>query len=82
MSGSASDDIQLYIESNARHALRTGNVTVTYTNGVTYTTRVDQSNEKPDFNLQRSYAVGWSFDVRTYMDSRGLKEQIFNTQKI
>lgn len=82
MSGSASDDILLYVESNAHQTLRTGEVKVAYDDGITRTTRVDQSNEAPAFSLQRSYAVGWSFDVRTYMDSRGLKEQIFNTQKI
>jgi hypothetical protein len=80
--GAASDNINLYVESNASKATRSGNVTISYANGKTRNVKVSQTDEQPVFNLQRSYAVGWSFDVRTYMDSRGLREQIFNTEKL
>ena len=80
--GAASDNINLYVESNASKATRSGNVTISYANGKTRNVKVSQTDEQPAFNLQRSYAVGWSFDVRTYMDSRGLREQVFNTEKL
>ncbi len=79
--GDVTDDIKLYVESNS-FAERNGVVIVKYSNGKTISTRVSQSTEQTKMSLQRAYAVGWSFDVRTYMDSRGLREQVFNTQKI
>lgn len=77
--GTSSDDIRLYFESNSQVPLRQGNITVRYANGKTHTTRASQ-DDKPD--MRRSYAVGWGFDVRTYNDSRGLRDQIFNLQNI
>mgnify|MGYP002855289884 CR=1 FL=1 len=80
--GAAGDDIKVYVESNSGASLRQGDITIAYQNGKMATTRAEQSNSQPTFNLQRSFAVGWSFDVRTYNDSRGLRDQVFNTQKI
>ena len=77
--GTPSDDIRLYFESNTRTPLRQGDIIVRYANGKTHTTRASQDDE-PD--MRRSYAVGWGFDVRTYNDSRGLRDQIFNLQHI
>ena len=77
--GTSSDDIKLYFESNNRTPLRQGDIIVRYANGTTHATRASQDN-KPD--MRRSYAVGWGFDVRTYNDSRGLRDQIFNLQRI
>ena len=81
-SGTNGNQIQLYVESNTRTPLRKGSVTIKYANGVTRSTRVEQTNETSDFSLQRSYAAGWSFDIRTYNDIRGVRQQIFNTQKL
>lgn len=80
--GTKSSQIQLYVESNTRTPLRKGSVTIKYANGVTRSTRVEQTNEASAFSAQRSYAAGWSFDIRTYYDMRGLREQIFNIQKL
>lgn len=80
--GNVSDAIQLYVESNSRVPLRSGIVNVTYSNGVTKSTTVKQTNEQTETGLQRAYAAGWGFDATSYMDSRGLKDQIFNTQKV
>ncbi len=77
--GTSSDDIRLYFESNTRTPVRQGDIIVRYANGTTYTTRASQ-DDKPD--MRRSYAVGWGFDIRTYNDSRGLRDQIFNIQRI
>lgn len=79
--GDVQDDIELYVESNSLSG-RAGVVAVKYANGKTVSTRVSQSAGQTEASLQRSYAVGWGFDVTTYMDSRGLKDQIFNTQKV
>ena len=79
--GSIEDAIELYVESNNNSA-REGVVAVEYSNGRTVSTRVSQSTRQTEVSLQRSYAVGWGFDVTTYMDSRGLMDQIFNTQKV
>ena len=81
-SGSATSDIQLYVESNGLAPLRQGNIVVEYANGKKRITRAEQNNNQSGWSIQRSYAVGWSFDVRTYDDSRGLRQQIFNTQKM
>ena len=81
-SGSADSDIQLYVESNRLTPLREGNVTIKYANGRSRITRVDQSNKASSISAQRSYAAGWSFDIRTYNDIRGVRDQIFNTQKL
>lgn len=77
--GTASDSIRLYVESNGRTPLRQGNITVRYANGQTHTTRATQNNL---VYMRRSFATGWGFDVRTYSDSRGLRDQIFNIQRI
>jgi hypothetical protein len=61
---------------------RTGEITVEYSNGVTKSTTVQQNTSQPHSSLQKSYAVGWGIDITTYMDSRGLKDQIFNTQRV
>ena len=79
--GSSSDDIKLYFESNNRVPLRQGDITIRYANGKTHTTRAAQ-NDQPSQDMRRSYAVGWGFDIRTYNDSRGLRDQIFNLQRI
>lgn len=79
--GGAQDAIELYVESNSLSG-REGVVAVKYANGKTVSTVVSQSASSQGASLQRSYAVGWGFDVTTYMDSRGLKDQIFNTQKV
>ena len=81
-SGTATDAIKVYVESNSLTPLREGDIKVVYTNGVTRSVTTRQSDEQPEWSLQRSYAVGWSFDIRTYNDSRGLRDQVFNTQKI
>lgn len=80
-SGGVQDTIKVYVESNSC-ANRDGVISIEYSNGETVSTRVTQTTEQSETSLQRAYAVGWSFDVRTYMDSRGLREQVFNTQKI
>ncbi len=82
MSGSADSDIQLYVESNRLTPLREGNVTIKYANGRSRITRVDQTNKASSISAQRSYAAGWGFDIRTYNDIRGVRDQIFNTQKL
>lgn len=81
-SGTNANKIQLYVESNVITPVRKGSVTIKYANGVTHTTRVAQTNDASSFSLQRSYAAGWSFDIRTYNDIRGVRQQIFNTQKL
>lgn len=81
-SGLASDTIRIYVESNHRLPLRTGDIIVRYANGKTRTTRAEQDNTQSQPNLQRSFAVGWGFDVRTYNDSRGLRDQLFSIQRI
>lgn len=80
-SGGVQDTIKVYVESNS-FANRDGVVSIKYSNGETISTRVTQTTEQSETSLERAYAVGWSFDVRTYMDSRGLREQVFNTKKI
>ncbi len=80
-SGEASDKIEIYVESNSCES-RAGEVTIEYANGVTRSTAVQQNTTQEGLSLQKSYAVGWGIDITTYMDSRGLKDQIFNTQKI
>lgn len=80
--GSANDAIRIYVESNRRYPMRTGNITVSYANGETHVTRADQNDEQPGIDMRRSYAAGWGFDVRTYNDSRGLRDQIFNLQRL
>ena len=80
-SGGVQDTIKVYVESNS-FANRDGVVSIEYSNGETISTRVTQTTEQSETSLQKAYAVGWSFDVRTYMDSRGLREQVFNSQKI
>lgn len=80
--GSAADKIEVYVESNSRTPLRDGDITVRYQNGTTRSVSTRQSDENTSWSIHRSYAVGWSFDIRTYNDSRGLRQQIFNTQKM
>lgn len=80
--GKADDDIRLYFESNGQTPLRQGDIIVRYSNGRTHTTRAEQNDQKPVYDMRRSYAVGWGFDIRTYNDSRGLRDQIFNLQRI
>jgi hypothetical protein len=80
-SGDVSDNIEIYVESNSS-GNRTGEITVEYSNGVTKSTTVQQNTSQPHSSLQKSYAVGWGIDITTYMDSRGLKDQIFNTQRV
>lgn len=82
VAGTTADDIRLYVESNSRKPLRTGQVTIVYNSGVTRAVEVAQSNEQPFNNMDRNNAVGWGFDVRTYKDSRGLRDQIFNIKKL
>lgn len=79
--GGVSDDIELYVESNGS-VERKGVVTVEYSNGVIINTTVLQSTDQDTPSIQRAYAVGWGFDVTSYMDSRGIKDQIFNNQKV
>ena len=81
-SGSADADIQIYVESSSLNPLRQGSIDIAYANGVTRSTRIMQTNEASEVYLQRSYAAGWSFDIRTYNDIRGVRQQIFNTQKL
>lgn len=80
-SGEVSDNIEIYVESNSS-GNRTGAITIEYSNGVTKSTTVQQNTDQSTPSVQRSYAVGWGFDVTSYMDSRGLKDQIFNGQKM
>ncbi|WP_041579211.1 MAC/perforin domain-containing protein [Bacteroides helcogenes] len=79
--GSADDKVKIYVESNSA-SLREGTVKIKYSNGKSRSIAVVQSANKSPSSLQRTYAAGWSFDVRTYMDLRGLKDQIFNAQKL
>lgn len=81
-SGTGAEEIKIYVESNSTVPVRSGKVEVRYADGNVETVPVTQSDEKPTFDLQRTNGLGWSFDVRTYMDSRGLKNQIFNLQKL
>lgn len=82
-SGRAGEPIKIYVESNST-AFREGEVSIRYKSGRSRAVEVKQDTtktaEKP--SLQRTYAIGWSFDIRTYMDFRGLREQIINTQKL
>lgn len=80
--GSADETIRIYVESNRRLPIRTGNITIRYANGKSHVTRADQNDEQPVIDMRRSYAAGWGFDVRTYNDSRGLRDQIFNIQRV
>ena len=80
-SGKAADDMRVYVESNSGES-RTGCIEILYDNGVTRSIEVRQDNTQPTFSIQRTYAAGWSFDVRTYADFRGLRNQIINTQKL
>lgn len=79
--GNIGNAIRIYVESNSQ-GLREGTIVIAYGSGKTRSVSVSQSNEKSASSIQRTYAAGWSFDVRTYMDFRGLKEQIINTQKL
>lgn len=80
-SGEPSDKIEIYVESNST-CDRAGEVTIEYANGITKSTNVQQDTTHTQASLQKSYAVGWGIDITTYMDSRGLKDQIFNTQRV
>ena len=80
-SGEVSDKIEIYVESNSSEN-RAGEVTIEYANGVTKSTTVQQNTNQDGTGLQKSHAIGWGLDVTTYMDSRGLKDQILNTQKV
>lgn len=80
-SGEPSDKIEIYVESNST-CDRAGEVTIEYANGITKSTIVQQDTTHTQASLQKSYAVGWGIDITTYMDSRGLKDQIFNTQRV
>lgn len=80
-SGGVGEDIKIYVESYIGEGTRAGNIEVKYDNGATRSSAIKQS-QQPQTYLQRSRAVGWSYDVRTYSDSRGLRNQIFNTQKL
>ena len=82
MAGSASEAIEVYVESNQRQNLRTGDIVVEYGNGQTHATRAEQNNKLPETFIKRSYAAGWSFDARTYADYRGLRQQIFNAKRL
>ncbi len=79
--GLGKDMISLYVESNSRLP-RQGEVEVLYADGTTRSISVRQSTEQNTLSLQRSHGVGWGMDVRTYRDSRGLTDQIFNAQRI
>ena len=81
ISGESHDDISIYVESNST-ANRCGEITVEYSNGVIINTTVLQSTDQDTPSIQRAYAVGWGFDVTSYMDSRGIKDQVFNSQKM
>lgn len=87
--GAVTDDIRLYVEElSSTSEPRQGIIRVSYANGVTraveamQTTRADTAGTTSEMKYQRSYATGWSFDVRSYSDSRGLRNQIFNIQKM
>ena len=82
MAGSASEAIEVYVESNQRQNLRKGDIVVEYGNGQTRATRAEQTNKLPETFIKRSYAAGWSFDARTYADYRGLRQQIFNPVRL
>lgn len=82
LSGNAGEPLELYVESNGQPETRSGIVQVAYANGTSRDVAVTQTDAQPEVNLQRTYAVGWGFDVTTYRDSRGVKDQIFNTQKV
>ena len=84
--GTAADEIKIYVEElRLSTPQRRGNITVKYANGTTQTMDAQQTSTRAEGKkviYQRSYATGWSFDVRTYSDSRGIREQVFNLQKI
>lgn len=80
-SGKSGDAIRIYVESNSGNS-REGSIDIQYDNGMTRSVEVRQSDTQPSFSVQRTYAAGWSFDVRTYADFRGLRNQIINTQKL
>ena len=80
--GNVAEPLELYVESNTQVSTRAGEVQIAYANGISRTLAVSQSNEQPAVSLQRAYAVGWGFDITSYRDSRGVKDQIVNTQKL
>jgi len=79
--GGAGDDMKFYVESNTR-AMRSGEIKICYANGSRRVISVRQSVSRGDLSIQRTYAVGWGFDIRTNYDFRGLRDQIFNTAKL
>lgn len=79
--GVSGDIPKIYVESNSS-GIREGKITIKYKNGKSRSVTVTQSDDQTTPSIQRTYAAGWSFDVRSYMDFRGLKEQILNTQKL
>lgn len=81
-SGEAGESLKLYVENNGRGVDRTGEIVVRYANGMTRSVTITQSANSTNFNLERSQAVGWGFDVTSYMDSRALTDQVFNTSKL
>lgn len=80
-SGNAGEQITIYVESNSRDT-RHGEILVTYENGEQLNLPVTQSRATEPYRGFRTYAVGWGFDVRTNYDFRGLRDQIFNTEKL
>lgn len=81
--GGAGDKLQIYVESNTRSP-RSGEIVIRYSDGSMRSVAVKQSevSDSQSTTLERNRAVGWSFDIRSYMDFRGLKEQVINTQKL
>lgn len=81
ISGTASDKIRLYVESNSQTP-RNGEISICYSSGATRSVPVTQSTEQNSVHLNRNKAVGWGLDLTSYKDSRALTDQIFNAQKI
>jgi hypothetical protein len=80
-SGNASDAPKIYFENNGNNAERSGEVVIRYSDGTTSSVKVIQSRSTEDFHMERMQGVGWGIDLTSYMDSRGLTDQIFNKEK-
>lgn len=81
-SGDPSDEIRVYVENNGGGVARSGEIAISYGNGSKKCVRLSQSSRTERFHLERAQGIGWGVDVTSYMDSRGLTDQIFNTEKV
>lgn len=82
MNGQSGEKTSVYVENNGRGVDRTGDVVIQYADGSKRSVRINQSRSTDAFHMERSQGVGWGLDVTTYMDSRAITDQIFNTEKV